>query len=385
MWKFSKWARNRTSSHQAAMPEIKGETVPSQKALRFQQAFFPDAPITANDDFQSYTYKDVYKTPKLIDVNEIYSAMNQLSSRRVPGKDNIPSKILKATLEIIIPHIYCLFNLCYENSYCPSHFKKLITVVLQKPQKKDYTKAKAYRPVALLNTLGKALEAIVAKKLNFLATMHTLLLKSHMGGHKGTSTDHACHHLIEAVYAVWNSKKVASLLLLNVSGAFDNLDQARLIHNLRKRQVDTKIVQWIQSFLHKHSTIIKTKEHSTAPISTPNGISQGSSLSQVLYLFYNADLLEDLTFEESGIAMGYIDNIGILAVGKDTEKTSELLAKAHTNICEPWSRSHGSNFSLDKYQLVHLKRQISINITQPVCLSSGHTINAEKHVKYLGL
>lgn len=206
-----------------------------------------------------------------------------------------------------------------------------------------------------------------------------------MGGRKGTSTDHACHHLIEAVYAAWNSKKVASLFLLDESGAFDNVDQARLIHNLRKRQVKTKIVQWIQSFLHERSTIIKTKEHSTAPIPTPNGIPQGSPLSQVLYLFYNADLLEDLTFEESGTAMGYIDDIGILAVGKDTEETSELLAKAHTNVCKPWSRSHGSKFGLDKYQLVHLTRQTSMNTTHPVRPSSGHTINAEKHVKYLGL
>lgn len=242
MWKFSKWARNRTSSHQAAMPEIEGETVPSRKALRFQQAFFPDAPVTANDDLQNYTYKDVYKTPELIGENKIYSAIDQLSSGRAPGEDNIPSEILKATLEIIMPHIHRLFNLCYENSYCPSHFKKSITVVLRKPQKENYTKAKAYRPVALLNTLGKALEVIVAKRLNFLATTHTLLPKSHMGGRKGTSTDHACHHLIEAVYAAWNSKKVASLLLLDVSGAFDNVDQARLIHNLCKRQVDTKIV-----------------------------------------------------------------------------------------------------------------------------------------------
>lgn len=109
MWKFSKWARTRTSSHQAAMPEIEGETVPSQKALRFQQAFFPDAPVTANDDLQNYVYKDAYKTPESIGVNEIYSAINQLFSGRAPGEDNIPSEILKATVEIIMPHyIACL-------------------------------------------------------------------------------------------------------------------------------------------------------------------------------------------------------------------------------------------------------------------------------------
>ena len=108
-----------------------------------------------------------------------------------------------------------------------------------------------------------------------------------------------------------------------------------------------------------------------------NGISQGFPFSQVLSLFYIADLLEELIFEESGTAMGYINNIGILAVGKDTEKILELLAKAHTNLCKSWSRSHGSKFGLDKYQLVHLMRQTSINITHLVRLSSGYTINAK--------
>lgn len=35
IWKFSKLARTRTLSHQATIPEIEGETVPSQKAFRF--------------------------------------------------------------------------------------------------------------------------------------------------------------------------------------------------------------------------------------------------------------------------------------------------------------------------------------------------------------
>lgn len=93
------------------------------------------------------------------------------------GKDNIFKKRFKVILEIIIPHIYCLFNLCYKNSYCQSHFKKLITIVLCKSQNQDYMKAKIYCPVALLNILGKTLEAIIVKRLNFLAITHILLPK----------------------------------------------------------------------------------------------------------------------------------------------------------------------------------------------------------------
>jgi len=38
-------------------------------------------------------------------------------------------------------------------------------VVLRKPQKPDYTKAGVYRPIALLNTLAKVLEVVVARRI----------------------------------------------------------------------------------------------------------------------------------------------------------------------------------------------------------------------------
>jgi hypothetical protein len=43
--------------------------------------------------------------------------------------------------------------------------------------------------------------------------------------------------------------QVASLLLLEVSDAFDNVSHARLLHGLRKIRVDEKTIEWIASFL----------------------------------------------------------------------------------------------------------------------------------------
>lgn len=197
MWKFSKWSRNRVGQQQAAMPEIEGETDPKQKALRFKEAFFTEPPASMSEDLTAYVYKDPYETPEEISTHEICGAIYELSSGRAPGLDNIPSEILKATTDIIMSHVYLVFNACFKIGYCPHHFKKSVTVVLRKPNKDDYTKAKSYRPVALLNTLGKVLEAILTKRLSYLATEHTLLPRTHMGGRKGTSTNHACHYLLE--------------------------------------------------------------------------------------------------------------------------------------------------------------------------------------------
>lgn len=71
-------------------------------------------------------------------------------------------------------------------------------------------------------------------------------------------TEHALHAVTHKIYKTWSQTngQVATLLLLDVSGAFDNVLHVRLLHDLRKRRVDEKIVKWIASFLsNRHMSI----------------------------------------------------------------------------------------------------------------------------------
>ena len=57
-------------------------------------------------------------------------------------------------------------------------WKEFITVVLCKPGKPRYNTPKVYRPIALLNTLGKVLTSIVAEpKVRFPSTMWFIYIK----------------------------------------------------------------------------------------------------------------------------------------------------------------------------------------------------------------
>jgi hypothetical protein len=47
--------------------------------------------------------------------------------------------------------------------------------MLKKPGKSDYTNPLAYRPIALLNTLGKVLEAVISNRIKFITKTHDLL------------------------------------------------------------------------------------------------------------------------------------------------------------------------------------------------------------------
>uniref|UniRef100_A0A9Q8PJT4 RNA-directed DNA polymerase from transposon X-element n=1 Tax=Passalora fulva TaxID=5499 RepID=A0A9Q8PJT4_PASFU len=123
--------------------------------------------------------------------------------------------------------------------HCPKHFKESLTVVLRKPQKEDYTKLKAYRPIALLNTLGKLLEKIIAERLTNLAEEHGILPEEQMGGRKQRVTLTAVELITEQIKTLWHfgNNKAATLLLLDISGAFDNVSHQRLIHILKQKAI----------------------------------------------------------------------------------------------------------------------------------------------------
>lgn len=66
----------------------------------------------------------------------------------------------------------------------PRSWKVASIVVIRKPSKLDYTKLKAYRPISLLRTIAKTLEAIVASRLSYVVERYNLLLLNHIGGRK---------------------------------------------------------------------------------------------------------------------------------------------------------------------------------------------------------
>jgi len=137
------------------------------------------------------------------------------------------------TADIIVGHLEMIFNQSLRISHCPAHFRSSTTVVLRKPDKDDYTTPKAYRPIALLNTMGKIMDAVLARRLSYLVEAYNVLPNTHIGGRKLRSTEYALHLIIERIYKAWNTGRgrVASLLLLDVSGAFDNVSHERLLHD----------------------------------------------------------------------------------------------------------------------------------------------------------
>ena len=165
----------------------------------FKQAFFLPPPEVDLTDIRGFEYPSPTQLPP-ITLREVTEAIRHMPGRKAPGKDTVPSHLLHRISPCIAEALQHLYNACLRLHYCLQHFRESITVTLRKPGKSDYGQVKSYRPVALLNTLGKVMESILARRLSYVVEKHNLLPPQHMGGRRGVSTEQAVHLLLERTH-----------------------------------------------------------------------------------------------------------------------------------------------------------------------------------------
>ena len=383
VWRLSRWASSRTT-FQAYTPPLQGPDglcfMPEEKACLLSQAFFPLPPVANLDDIRTYRYPEPLENPDITQ-GEVLRSIRRPGADKAPGPDEVTNRVLQATADLIAPILAGLYNESLRQGYCPSHFRKARTIALRKPGKDDYSKPKSYRPIALLNTIGKVFEGILALRLSYFAEEYKLLPDNHFGGRKGQGTETALHMVTEIISAAWKRGKTATALFLDISGAFDNVSHTRLLHNLRKRRIPTLIVNWMASFLSERFTTLELPEISCPESRVDTGIPQGSPLSPVLYLFYNADMMES----DETTNIGYIDDTTMMAVGQSPAENCRTLRSAFLKTCEPWSHTHASVFAPEKFALVHFQPKGTEEDQEPLDLGRGRVVIPSESAKLLGV
>lgn len=114
------------------------------------------------------------------------------------------------------------------------------------------------------------------------------------------------------------------------------------------------MIRWTGSLLSLRSMAVTIGRKTSEILSVAAGIPQGSSISPVLFLFFNAPLLEECA--NSGLQVqvgGFVDDVHLIAYDISTEANCRILERAH-KICLKWARKHGASFVPKKYGLFTL-------------------------------
>ena len=126
-----------------------------------------------------------------------------------------------------------------------------------------------------------------------------------------------------------------------------------LLHNLRIKGIPEYILKLTESFVKNRSTSITIGRRTGEILPVNAGIPQGAPISPILFLFFNAPLIEECARSKLRIQVGgFVDDIHIIAYGTSTKANCRILEKVH-QICLKWAQRHGASFAPKKYELIH--------------------------------
>lgn len=313
---------------------------------------------------------------------------------KAPGLDGIPNIVLQKCINTIINHLYYIFRAILELDMYPSRWLAILIVVLCKPGKATYNIAKAYHPIGFLETLSKLFSALVAADLSYITEKHDLLPPTQFGGRPSRCMTDTMHLITTKIKDAWRVGKVALALFLNIQTAFPNTVKVQLLHNMKSRHVPTQYIWLFNKMLSSHKTQLHFDNYISEPIQIINGTMQGCPLSMLLYVYYNADLI-DIAKGKFELSTGFVDDCTFVMV-------ADTLNEAHTGLKDmmeqtngglDWPHNHNSPFKLSKLAMMDFTRtsrnlatsHLQIDKTNPNSTMSSHTIPPTDSYRYLGV
>ncbi len=252
-----------------------------------------------------------------------------------------------------------LFNVCVTYRYHLKQFKKAQIIVLCRLKKSDYTDSKTYWLIALLDIMSKALKSIMTKRLSDIAETHHMLLDAQIRARRKRFVISILDLLVNQIHTVWDCKirYVTFMLSLNVVEAFNQVLHIRLLHTLKMKRTSDYIIEWACSFLENWETLLKFNEQMSDMCKINANISQRFLISLILFLFFNASLIEKCKALRIKIeVLNFVNDINILAYDKFIKEICRTLSRAH-DVCVKWVCTHNATFASEKYELTHFIRK----------------------------
>jgi hypothetical protein len=156
---------------------------------------------------------------------EVTHTLKMAANSSAPGPSGVGYNILKwahTTSPETLTHI---FN---KSLFTGTHpWKHAMVVILNKPNKPDYSQAKAYQPISLLECTTKLMEKIIAKRVNGDIQCANVLSMLQFGSrpyHNAIDTVATLVHCIQATHLIGHA---GALLLFDIAGFFDTINPER--------------------------------------------------------------------------------------------------------------------------------------------------------------
>ena len=197
----------------------------------------------------------------------IIKYVKSLSDNVATGPDNVPTYAIKQAISIAAGHLTFVINSFFSNGEFLDAWKTARVTPIFKSGEQDLVIN--YRPISILPALSKIVERHVFLSLSSWFNKFNLLFSSQSSYRKHHSCITAMVNLVDQLIANMDDKLISSLLMIDLSKAFDTINHELLITKLSIYGVSPSSLKWFKAYLTSRRQYVRIDnvDSNLAPIS----------------------------------------------------------------------------------------------------------------------
>ena len=312
-------------------------------------------------------------------VDEVKKIIANLKNTKSEGLDNIPTKIIKSSNDILSHHLTRIFNLSITSGVFPDLLKAAKIRPIHKAESRKLLTN--YRPISILSPISKILERIVFNQLTTFLSANNILYKYQFGFRKNHSTELALIEISDLIYKALDSSEFFFSLYLDLSKAFDTVNFEILLQKLDHYGIRGLGNQWMRSYLYNRCQRVDIDGQLSEPLIPICGVPQGSILGPLLFLIYINDLPNTSYLLNFRL---FADDTKIYLANSSLPEIQEIISTELPKI-STWLNANKLSLNVKKTKFVLFKDPHKV---EPFILNvnlSDSIIEREVFAKHLGV
>lgn len=327
--------------------------------------------------------EEILPQEAVVSEEEIIALCSRIGDNKAPGLDSIPNKALKLALKTR-PRLFAdLFNKCLREGVFYSKWREQKLILIPKPGK-TLGEPQSYRPICLLDTIGKCLERIIYGRLQLATDRVNGISNMQFGFRKSRSTIDAINLVVEmargAILGKGRARKYCAIITLDIKNAFNSAGWSEILSAMRNKNIPSYLIKIVRNYFSDRILWFET-DNGLKSYKVTGGVPQGSVLGPLLWnIMY--DGVFRLQLPEEAKIVGFADDIAIIVRAGHIEDV-RLYANEAIKKVKSWLESVNLSLADHKTEsvLISGKRRI-----ERLTLQVGNsTIVSSREIKYLGV